>query len=222
MNFLTGREQEVLVRGRTSRIFLLVSGVQQGSVLGPLLFLIFIGDISEGVSAVILVYVNDSKVYKAITNPKDVETLQDDLDQIYSWESENNMQFNGGGEFLVMRYGNNSMLKENTLYFTAQIQDVISQVNQCRDLGITMQDDATFSIQVPKVCKKVKQKCGWILRTFYNRSPKFMRHMYNTLAQPHADCCSQLWSPGAGAGLEKLEGTLRTFTSKIPAPQLLG
>ena len=83
--------------------------------------------------------------------------------------------------------------------------------------GITMQDDATFSIQVDKVCKKVKQKCGWILRTFYNRSPKFIRHMYNTLAQPHADYCSQLWSPGEGADLEKLEGTLRTFTSKIPA-----
>ena len=216
MNFLTGREQEVLVRGKKSKIFLLVSGVPQGSVLGPLLFLIFIGDISKGVSATILIYVDDSKVYKMIKSQEDVETLQDDLDQIYIWENRNNMKFNGG-KFLVMRYGKNSMLKENTLYFTAEMQDVITQVDHCRDLGIIMQDDATFLLQVDKVCKKVKQKCGWILRTFFNRSEKFMRHMYNTLAQPHADYCSQLWSPGEGSELEKLEGVLRTYTSKMPS-----
>ena len=66
MNFLTGREQEVLVRGRTSRIFLLVSGVPQGSVLGPLLFLIFIGDISEGVSAVILHPPSQDSLYNSL------------------------------------------------------------------------------------------------------------------------------------------------------------
>ena len=126
------------------------------------------------------------------------------------------MKFNGG-KFLVMRYGKNSMLKENTLYFTAEMQDVITQVDHCRDLGIIMQDDATFLLQVDKVCKKVKQKCGWILRSFFNRSEKFMRHMYNTLAQPHADYCSQLWCPGEGSQLEKLEGVLRTYTSKMPS-----
>ena len=62
MNFLKGRSQEVMVKGRKSEEFPLTSGVPQGSVLGPLLFLIFIGDISEGVSASILVYVDDSKV----------------------------------------------------------------------------------------------------------------------------------------------------------------
>ena len=216
LNFLKGREQEVLVKGRKSQMFLLVSGVPQGSVLGPLLFLIFIGDISDGVSAVILIYVDDSKVHKNIKNEDDVQSLQEDLDIIYSWEKKNNMKFNGG-KFLVLRYGRNETIKENTLYFTSEMQDIIQQVDHCRDLGVIMQDDATFTLQIEKVCKKVKQKCGWILRTFYNRSGHFMRHMFNSLAQPHADYCSQLWTPGEGGDLEKLEGVLRTFTSKIPS-----
>jgi hypothetical protein len=216
LNFLTGRQQEVMVRGRKSSIFLLVSGVPQGSVLGPLLFLIFIGDISEGVSAVILIYVDDSKVHKNVKNEEDVLSLQEDLDRIYHWEKSNNMKFNGG-KFLIVRYGRNTSLKENTLYFTSEMEDIINQVDHCKDLGIIMQDDATFALQIEKVCRKVKQKCGWILRTFYNRSSHFMKHMFNTLAQPHADYCSQLWTPGEGGELEKLEGVLRTFTSKIPA-----
>ena len=216
MNFLSGREQEVMVKGRKSQVFFLISGVPQGSVIGPLLFLIFIGDISEGVSAVILIYVDDSKVHRRVNNEEDVQTLQDDLDQIYSWEKSNNMKFNGG-KFLIMRYGRNSILKENTIYFTSEMQDVIQQVNHCRDLGIIMQDTATFDLQIEKVCKRVTQKSGWILRTFYNQSSKFMRHMFNTLAQPHADYCSQLWAPGEGGELEKLEGLSRTFTSKIPS-----
>ena len=119
MNFLTGRDQEVMVRGRKSRIFLLVSGVPQGSVLGTFLFLIFIGDISKGVSAVILIYVDDSKVHQIVNNEDDVQGLQDNLDHIHRWEKFNNMKFNGG-KFLVMRYGNNTDLKESTMYFTSK------------------------------------------------------------------------------------------------------
>ena len=97
------------------------------------------------------------------------------------------------------------------------MNDVIQHVDNCRDLGITMQDDASFSLQIEKVCKKVRQKCGWINRTFYTRNPRFMRHMWNTLVQPHVDYCSQLWAPSIGPELEKVEGLLRNYTSKIPS-----
>ena len=65
----------------------------QGSVLGPLFFLIFIGDISEGVSAVVLIYVDDSKVHNNVKNDEDVQSLQHDLDKIYQWEKNNNMKW---------------------------------------------------------------------------------------------------------------------------------
>ena len=216
MNFLQDREQKVLIKGRKSESFTLISGVPQGSVIGPLLFLIFIGDIRDGVTASILVYVDDSKVKSKIKTSTDVEHLQEDLDRIYLWERTNNMRFNGG-KFLILRYGKDQDMKESTIYFTGEMLDVISQVNQCRDLGITMQDDASFQLQQQKVATKVRQKCGWILRTFYSRNQTFLRHMWNTLVQPHLDYCGQLWAPSDGGELEKQEGLMRSFTSKIPS-----
>ena len=190
--FLAERKQQVLIRGRKSNISTLISGVPQGSVLGPLLFLIFIGDLSEGVSSSILVYVDDSKSKQKVNTPEDVEVHQENLNKIYQWEQDNNMEFNGG-KFLVLRYGKNKELKENTLYFTRDMDQVIEQVNTWRDLGITMSDEASFDGQIEKVCKKVRQKCGWIQRTFYSRERNFMKHMFNTLMQPHLDYYSQLW-----------------------------
>ena len=68
MNLLTKIDYEVMVRGKKSITFLVISAVCQGLVLGPLLFPIFIGDISEGVSAVILDYVDDSKLQQRVKN----------------------------------------------------------------------------------------------------------------------------------------------------------
>ena len=96
------------------------------------------------------------------------------------------------------------------------MQEVIEQVNTCRDLGVTMSDDATFNDQVEKVTSKAKQKCGWILRTFYCRNTSFLRRMFNTYVQPHTDYCSQLWAPVEGPQMDKVENVLRSFTAKIP------
>ena len=95
MNFLLQRRQQVLVNRNKSSISYPKSGVPQGSVLGPMLFLLFIGDISKGISASTLVYVDDSKVKDQIKTEENVEKLQDNLDLIYQWEGINNMKFNG-------------------------------------------------------------------------------------------------------------------------------
>ena len=88
-----------------------------------------------------------------------------------------------------------------------------------------MTDDAYFEAQIEKVCKKVRQKCGWIQRTFYSRERKFIKHMFNTFVQPHLDCCSQLWSPPEGGQLEKLKKTAQNLHQQDPSSertQLLG
>ena len=183
---------------------------------GPLLFLIFIGDISDRVSAVTLVYVDDSKVKDKVTSEVDVEKLQTNLDKIYEWENKNNMKFNGG-KFQVVRYGRNQVLKEETMYFTGGMESVIEEVENVRDLGVILTNDARFDAQVEQVCKKSTQKAGWILRTFFSRNSSFMRQMFNCLVQPHIDYCSQLYSPSEGTQMDKIENILRNFTKKIPA-----
>ena len=214
-NFLSERKQQVLVKGRKSEVAILKSGVPQGSVLGPLMFLLFIGDISKDVTASTLIYVDDAKVKDPIRKIEDVENFQDNLDKIYSWAHNNNMQFNGD-KFLLLRYGKNRKIHEETVYFTSEMENVIDQTNQCRDLGVIMEETASFDAHIDKVCKKVRQKCGWLFRTFYSRNPAFLRHMWNTIIQPHIDYCSQLWAPQEGGQLEKIERLFKNFTSKIP------
>ena len=214
-NFLEGRTNQVLVDDQKSLVFFLLSGIPQGSVLGPILFLIYIADIGNDLSVEPLVYVDDTKVIKKIHNEEDVEKLQDDLSKLHKWGQENNMEFNKG-KFVVLRCGKNTEIKESTTYFSGDTEEIIEEKESTRDLGVIMQNDAGFDEHIEKVCKKVRQKSGWLFRSFYNRQGWFLRHMWNSLIQPHIDYCSQLWAPGEGGELKKIENLLKDFTSKIP------
>ena len=190
-SFLIGTFLQVLVNGRKSTKSKLVSGVPQGSVLGPILFLIYISDIAKELTTNTLVYVDYTKVNKRVKTEDDVELMQEELQKLYQWGKNNNMEFNGK-KFQVIRYGTDIDLKESTDYFAGDFDEVIERFETMRDLGIQVSEDGTFMNHIENICKKVRQKCGWISRTFYTREPKFMRHMFNTLVQPHIDYCSQL------------------------------
>ena len=216
-NFLNNRKQQVLLRGRKSLISILISGVPQGSVIGPLMFLIFIADLAEGVNCNTLIYVDDAKTKFKVNTEKDVETHQEDLEKIYDWQKRNNMEFSTS-KFQVLWYGKNQYLKESTMYFTPDMKTVIEEVDNCRDLGVIMENTGSFDKQTDKACSRARQKCGWILRTFYCRNPRFLRKMFNELCQPHLDYCNQLWAPATeGARMSQVEGVLRNYTRKVPA-----
>ena len=123
---------------------------------------------------------------RAIKDEDDVEQLQTDLDKLYKWQENNNMLFNGN-KFEVLRYGNNTDLKNSTAYFTPDYEDVIEEKDTLRDLGIMITNDGKFSSHVEHVCSKVKQKSGWITRTFQCRKTWFMKFMWKTLVQCHID-----------------------------------
>ena len=104
------------------------------------------------------------------------------------------------------------------MYFTGEMETMIEEVESCRDLGVIMQNTGSFEKQTVKASKNGRQKRDWILRTFYSRSPRLTRKMYNELVQRHLDYCSQMWAPTTkGTRMSELEGVLRHFTKKIPA-----
>ena len=119
-------------------------------------------------------------------------------------------------KFQVIRYGPNEELKNNTTYFSGKYEEVIEQYSSLRDLGVQLQDDGTFAEHIENVCRKARQKGGWLLRTFYSRSTLFMKQMFNSIVQPQIDYCSQLWMPQEGRSLEMLEKVLRDFSRRIP------
>ena len=100
------RQQAVVVEGRVSSLSPVISGVPQGTVLGPVLFLLHISDIARGVSASTKTtsYVDDTRATRSIKNTQsDCQALQQDLCSIYSWASEVNMEFNSE-KFECLRY----------------------------------------------------------------------------------------------------------------------
>ena len=123
-NFQHERKQKVLVNKLKSSSSILKSGVPQGSVLGPILFLFYICDIGKDLIATILIYVDDTKVKMEVNSQEDVEELQSEIQKLDKWATDNNMKFNKK-KVQVMRFGQNKDLKENKTYFSGNYDEVI-------------------------------------------------------------------------------------------------
>ena len=213
-SFLSSRTQMVLVNGVPSDPAPVLSGVPQGSVIGPLLFLVMIGDIDENVAhSFILSFADDTRLLCEVNNIRDASSLQTDLEAVYEWAVINNSSFNNQ-KFEAMRYGNDSTLKLSTSY-TAPDGTIISEKEHLRDLGVTMSADGTFSQHIKNTCQSARNMCSWILRTFQSRSPEVMLTLWKSLVIPILDYCSQLWSPSKVGEIQQLEDIQKAFTRKI-------
>ena len=215
-SFLTGRFQAVVVEGRKAKPKPVSSGVPQGSVLGPLLFLILIGDIDKDVATSFLSsFADDTRVGKGISSVEDTRQLQADLESIYTWSVNNNMSFNSD-KFELMRYRSKESRDSqlNSCYLDNNGQ-AIEEAQQVRDLGVIMTNDATFTSHMHEKCKSVKALISWILRTFRSREPLPMLTLWKTQVLCHLDYCSQLWSPTKTGAIQSLELLQKAFFSKV-------
>ena len=93
-NFLSNRTQHVRLPGGKSHCSSVISGVPQGTVLGPVLFLTLMSDISKDINCNIISFADDTRLYSAINSPADCDSLQCDLSNVYKWAESNNMKFN--------------------------------------------------------------------------------------------------------------------------------
>ena len=213
-SFLTDRTQSVIVNGMKSSVSEVKSGVPQGSVLGPLLFLVLLGDIDKSIaSAFVSSFADDTRVGHRIKTVGDVTALQDDLNSIYQWSAENNMTFNSE-KFECIRYGKKKELHETTVYLS-DVSSSITPKDQVNDLGVLISSNCLFKNHIDNVVKTANKLCGWILRTFKTRTPKLMVLLWKSLVLSKLDYCSQLWSPTGKGDIQKLEMVQRSFIRKI-------
>ena len=211
----THRKQAVVVDGRISELSPVISGVPQGTVLGPVLFLLHISDIAKDVSQASNTssYVDDTRVSRRIRDKQaDCSALQQDLSSIYSWASEVNMVFNSE-KFECLRYwprGN----KPDTSYKSPDGSDIEEKLH-LRDLGVEISSDLTFNTHIAKVVSAANQLVAWSLRTFKRRSKHMMLTLWKSLIQSKLDYTSQLWSPSDQTSIGQLESVARNFTARI-------
>ena len=244
--FLEDRKQAVKVENQRSNWESITSGIPQGTVLGPLLFLIYITDIgkdslipkntptteiaqlldttnnithdeepNEGTGkSDCLIFVDDTKLFTQITNDSDREEHQSSLDTLYKWQEDNNMSFNNG-KFLHISFGTNTQTRDESFYLNPE-NNIITQTDHARDLGVIFEANLSFSLQQQKVVKKMKQTAAWILRTLRSRQMHVLLLTYRALATSHSEYLKNLWWPYNQIGLAKqLEKIQMNFLSKI-------
>lgn len=213
-NFLTNRTQYVTVEGQTSSEAPVTSGVPQGSVLGPVLFLIMISDIDENIiNSIIKTFADDTKVLQKVCSAEDGKKLQDSLEIIYAWARKNNMKFNST-KFNLLRYGPDNELQQSISYKNPDGEEIVA-TDHTKDLGILMSADTTFTEHITTKATQCRKLVYWILRVFKTRRREPLLKLFTTLVLPRIDYCSQLIFPYKQMEWKALEQAQRTLTSKI-------
>ena len=213
-HFLLNRTQRVSLNGHLSSPSKVISGVPQGTILGPVLFLIYIADIGDNLTkSTLSSYADDSKAHKIIRNSQDGVDLQIDLNKLYDWTSINLMEFNSE-KFEALRIGKNEKLKEEIQYTTPE-GEYIKATDVVKDLGVHFNNKGTFSDHIQLKSTKARQMTGYILRTFITRDSEIMLTLLRSLIFPILDYSCVVWNPHLQQDKTLLESAQRLLTSKI-------
>ena len=219
--FLTGRSQTVVVEGCRSRMEAVISSVIQGSVLGPLLFIIYIADLVSGTTGKLGTFADDTKIGQEIKDLSDRDSLQRDLTLIEEWSRKNNMALHEK-KFQVLNYRLNSTKPLRALPFNTECYfyfnpngDIIEAEFGVKDLGIYLTEDGKFNFHIATIATEAKRIAGWALGVFRNRSKRTLLTLFKALVRPKLEYCSALWSPTSIGDIAKLEGVQRFYTRRI-------
>jgi len=209
-DWLKDREQRVVLLGCKSAWIKVKSGVPQGSVLGPLLFMIYINDIDDSVSSKLLKFADDTKVFRAVLNLHDIEKLQIDLMNLCKWSDDWLMLFNVD-KCKIVHFGYNNNMANYKL--NDKNLDVDKEE---RDLGVVIQNDLKCRLQCIKVVNTANKVLGMIKRAFVYKDSEIVVRLYKSLVRPHLEYCVQAWRPHLQKDIDLIEGVQRRATKMIP------
>ena len=227
-SFLSDREQVVVLNGVHSDIAKVLSGVPQGAVLGPLLFILFINDLEQVVtSSTVSFFADDTRVSKQISCYEDCMLLQDDLYKILDWSRKNNMKLHEQ-KFELLNHLHNSkssiyelpFVVENLRYKVSS-EETLYPVENVRDLGVQVSNNLSWSRQIGSMDTKARSKLSWVFSVFKTRDRTVMTTLYKSLVRSTIEYCCPLWNPGKVTDIQLVEGFQRTFTSRISGLQHL-
>jgi hypothetical protein len=208
-NWLDNREQRVVLNQSVSEWTKVLSGVPQGSVLGPLLFIVYINDIDKSVLSKLSKFADDTKVFSTVSTKAEIEKLRLDLRNLFKWSEDWQMLFNVE-KCKIMHFGKNNVKADYSM--NGKILEV---VNEERDLGVIVQDDLKVSQQCVKVVKTANKVLGMISRTFVCRSKDVILQLYKSLVRPHLEYCIQAWRPHLQKDIKLIESVQKRATKMV-------
>ena len=221
-SFLRDRQQVVIVEGENSHPSPVISGVPQGTVLGPVLFLIFINDIEKLMgSSTMRFFADDTRISHLVDCSTDHDALQHDLDKVLIWSRENNMLLHEDKFELVIHKSHtrteDPILPFSNLYHSYEISKsrTLYPSTHLRDLGVQLESDLSWSRHINSIVKKSRSVAAWVLSVFKSREPEVMMTLYKSLVRSNLEYCCPLWNPCTIGPIQELEDIQREFTRKI-------
>ena len=208
--WLTDRRQRVVVDGEVSNWKSVLSGEPQGSVLGLILFLIYINDLDDSITSNVLKFVDDTKLFRKVNTDGDKQHLQNDLDRLVKWSEKWQMLFNFG-KCKCLHTGHGNL---NVNYKMGDT--VLGTTVKEKDLGVTISADMKVSEQCGIAASKGNKILGLIRRNITYKGKKLIIPLYKAIVRPHLEYCIQARRPYRKKDIDTLERIQRRATKMIP------
>jgi hypothetical protein len=210
-SFLLNRKQRVRVMNSYSEWAPVTSGIPQGSVLGPILFVIYINDLPDNLKSECYMFADDTKVFKDINDIEDNKILQNDIQELENWSDKWLLRFHPD-KCKVLSAG-----KQKTQQFKYTLCNTELQYsNKEKDIGVVVDNQLNFEDHMNEKINKSNSIMGLIRRTFtYIDTPTFLM-LYKALVRPHLEYANSVWNPYKKKHITALENVQRRATKLIP------
>ena len=200
-DWLNGRQQRVVLNGKFSDWLAVLSGIPQGSVLGPILFLIFINELDNAAILIDLIskFADDTKLCKAVQSEEDRAALQGVLDNLTEWAESTGMAFNVN-KCKVLHVGNSNNKHE----YKVNGSNLIT-VDSEKDLGVKYLNSLKPGGQCSEAARTANFVLGQICRNFHYRDKEVFLNLYKRYVRVHLEYCTPAWNPWLSKDIEILE-----------------
>ena len=200
-NFLKQRKQRVVVDGIQSDLVTVDSGVPQGTVLGPILFLLHINDLPSVISSKVRLFADDCLVYREIKNRQDQIALQKDLNLLENWGSKWGMRFNAA-KCNIMRMSRKQTPISTQYELSGQ---VLEEVKDAKYLGVTVSDDLEWTKHINAITTKANSKLSFLRRNLKGCPEKLRETAYFALVRSFLEYSATVWHPHQKYNSDNLE-----------------
>ena len=208
--FLVGRKQKVIINGAHSSWAEVTSGIPQGSVLGPLLFVMFINDMPSVVTNTCKLFADDAKLYGSVKSKENIQSLQSDLQKLEDWCNLWQMGHNTD-KCHSLHLGNNNPKHVYTLNGESLVQ-----TSQEKDLGVIIDDGLKFHTHTAKAVAKGFSILAVIKNSFEYIDEVTLPLLFNSRIRPHLEYGNLIWGPHYRIDQMEIERVQRRATKLVP------